>query len=78
VEIHHTFGEYEPDYFDFIIIDECHRVVQMMKVETLYCYFSPTLVPSGLTATLSVTPMSTHTKYFGGLYTVFAQGMMVF
>ena len=19
------FGEYEPDFFDFIIIDECHR-----------------------------------------------------
>jgi type I site-specific restriction endonuclease len=26
------FGEYPPDFFDFIVIDECHRGGPMMKV----------------------------------------------
>lgn len=60
------FGEYPPDYFDFIIIDECHRggSNDESNWREIMEYFSPA-VQLGLTAT----PKRIHNidtyKYFG-------------
>jgi type I restriction enzyme R subunit len=47
-----NFGEYEPDFFDFIIIDECHRggANDESSWRDILEYFSPA-VQLGLTAT---------------------------
>ena len=46
------FGEYPPDFFDFIIIDECHRggANDESNWREIMNYFSPA-VQLGLTAT---------------------------
>ncbi|NOX18401.1 MAG: DEAD/DEAH box helicase family protein, partial [Chlorobi bacterium] len=61
-----NFGEYPPDYFDFIIIDECHRggANDESNWRDILEYFSPA-VQLGLTAT----PKREHNidtyRYFG-------------
>jgi type I restriction enzyme R subunit len=47
-----SFGEYEPDFFDFIVIDECHRggANDESNWRDILEYFSPA-VQLGLTAT---------------------------
>ncbi len=61
-----NFGEYPPDFFDFIIIDECHRggANDESNWRGILEYFSPA-VQLGLTAT----PLRKHNadtyRYFG-------------
>ena len=51
-EIESYFGQYEPDFFDFIIIDECHRggANDESSWRDIMDHFSPA-VQLGLTAT---------------------------
>lgn len=60
------FGAYPPDYFDFIIIDECHRggANDEGNWRAILEYFSPA-VQLGLTATPKRTDNSDTYKYFG-------------
>jgi len=60
------FGEYPPDFFDFIIIDECHRggANDESNWRTILEYFSPA-VQLGLTATPRRTDNADTYKYFG-------------
>jgi type I restriction enzyme R subunit len=46
------FGDYQPDFFDFIVIDECHRggAKDESNWRKILEYFSPA-VQLGLTAT---------------------------
>lgn len=65
------FGEYPPDYFDFIIIDECHRGGANDESEWrgILEYFSPA-IQLGLTATPKRDDNIDTYKYFGEpLYT---------
>ncbi len=60
------FGEYPKDYFDFIIIDECHRggANDESNWRAIMEYFSPA-VQIGLTATPKRKENSDTYKYFG-------------
>ncbi|MBF0203590.1 MAG: DEAD/DEAH box helicase family protein [Desulfamplus sp.] len=60
------FGEYQPDYFDFIIIDECHRGGSNDEGNWrgILEYFSPA-VQLGLTATPKRKDNVDTYKYFG-------------
>lgn len=60
------FGEYPPDYFDFIIIDECHRggANDESNWRGILNYFSPA-VQLGLTATPKRKDNVDTYKYFG-------------
>ena len=60
------FGAYPPDYFDFIIIDECHRggATDESDWRTILDYFSPA-VQLGLTATPKRKDNVDTYKYFG-------------
>jgi len=60
------FGEYEKDYFDFIIIDECHRggANDESNWREILEYFSPA-VQLGLTATPKRKDNVDTYKYFG-------------
>ena len=60
------FGEYPPDYFDFIIIDECHRggATDESNWRSIMEYFSPA-VQLGLTATPKRENNVDTYKYFG-------------
>ena len=60
------FGEYPPDYFDFIVIDECHRggANDESNWREIMDYFSPA-VQLGLTATPKRTENIDTYKYFG-------------
>ncbi len=60
------FGEYPPDYFDFIIIDECHRggANDESNWRGILNYFSPA-VQLGLTATPKRNDNVDTYKYFG-------------
>jgi type I restriction enzyme, R subunit len=61
-----NFGEYPPDYFDFIIIDECHRggANDEGNWRSILAYFSPA-VQLGLTATPKRKDNTDTYKYFG-------------
>jgi len=60
------FGEYQKDYFDFIIIDECHRggARDESRWHAIMEYFSPA-VQLGLTATPKRDKNIDTYKYFG-------------
>ena len=60
------FGQYEPDFFDFIIIDECHRggANDESSWRAILDYFSPA-VQLGLTATPRRDVNGDTYKYFG-------------
>ncbi|MCE1255236.1 MAG: DEAD/DEAH box helicase family protein [Anaerolineae bacterium] len=60
------FGEYPPDYFDFIIIDECHRggANDESNWRDIMEYFSPA-VQLGLTATPKRLENADTYRYFG-------------
>jgi type I restriction enzyme R subunit len=60
------FGEYPPDFFDFIIIDECHRggANDESNWRAILDYFSPA-VQLGLTATPKRKDNVDTYKYFG-------------
>ena len=60
------FGEYPPDYFDFIIIDECHRggANDESNWRGILEYFTPA-VQLGLTATPKRDVNADTYKYFG-------------
>lgn len=60
------FGAYPPDYFDFIIIDECHRggANDESNWRAILDYFSPA-VQLGLTATPKRKDNTDTYKYFG-------------
>ena len=60
------FGEYPPDFFDFIIIDECHRggANDESSWRAIMEYFSPA-VQLGLTATPKRTINADTYNYFG-------------
>ena len=61
-----NFGQYEPDFFDFIIIDECHRggANDESSWRAIMDYFSPA-VQLGLTATPRRDVNGDTYKYFG-------------
>lgn len=61
-----NFGQYPPDFFDFIIIDECHRggANDESSWRTIMEYFSPA-VQLGLTATPRRDVNGDTYKYFG-------------
>lgn len=61
-----NFGEYPPDYFDFIIIDECHRggANDESNWRDILEYFSPA-VQLGLTATPKRKDNVDTYRYFG-------------
>jgi type I restriction enzyme R subunit len=61
-----NFGSYPPDYFDFIIIDECHRggANDESNWRDIMDYFSPA-VQLGLTATPKKKDNIDTYKYFG-------------
>lgn len=66
-----NFGEYPPDFFDFIIIDECHRggANDESSWREILEYFNPA-VHLGLTATPKRTDNADTYKYFGNpIYT---------
>ncbi|HCS29233.1 MAG TPA: restriction endonuclease subunit R [Spongiibacteraceae bacterium] len=60
------FGDYPPDFFDFIIIDECHRggASDESSWREILTYFSPA-VQLGLTATPKRTVNTDTYNYFG-------------
>jgi type I restriction enzyme R subunit len=60
------FGEYPPDFFDFIVIDECHRggANDESNWRGIMDYFAPA-VQLGLTATPKRRTTWTPTAYFG-------------
>ena len=60
------FGEYPPDFFDFIVIDECHRggANDEGSWRLILEYFSPA-VQLGLTATPKRTDNADTYRYFG-------------
>ena len=60
------FGEYPPDFFDFIIIDECHRggAKDESTWREILTYFKPA-VQLGLTATPKRKSNADTYKYFG-------------
>ncbi len=60
------FGEYPPDYFDFIVIDECHRggANDESNWREIMEYFSPA-VQLGLTATPKRNDNIDTYRYFG-------------
>lgn len=60
------FGDYEPDFFDFVIIDECHRggANDESNWRDILDYFSPA-VHLGLTATPKRLDNADTYKYFG-------------
>jgi type I restriction enzyme R subunit len=60
------FGEYPPDFFDFIVIDECHRggANDESNWREILEYFSPA-VQLGLTATPKRRDNVDTYKYFG-------------
>jgi type I restriction enzyme R subunit len=60
------FGDYPPDFFDFIVIDECHRggANDESNWRDIMEYFSPA-VQLGLTATPKRTHNADTYKYFG-------------
>ncbi len=61
-----NFGQYAPDFFDFIIIDECHRggAKDESAWRTILEYFKPA-VQLGLTATPKRTLNADTYNYFG-------------
>ncbi|PLX87897.1 MAG: restriction endonuclease subunit R [Desulfuromonas sp.] len=61
-----SFGDYPPDFFDFIIIDECHRggANDESNWRGIMEYFSPA-VQLGLTATPKRTTNADTYNYFG-------------
>ncbi len=65
-EIESYFGQYEPDFFDFIIIDECHRggANDESSWRKIMEHFSPA-VQLGLTATPKRDVNVDTYKYFG-------------
>ena len=65
-EIESYFGQYEPDFFDFIIIDECHRggANDESSWRGIMNHFSPA-VQLGLTATPKRDVNADTYKYFG-------------
>lgn len=64
--IEYNFGQYPPDYFDFIIIDECHRggANDESNWRDILEYFSPA-VQLGLTATPKRRDNVDTYRYFG-------------
>jgi type I site-specific restriction endonuclease len=60
------FGEYPPDFFDFIVIDECHRggANDESNWRGIMDYFSPA-VQLGLTATPKRQENADTYRYFG-------------
>jgi len=65
-EIESYFGQYDPDFFDFIIIDECHRggANDESSWRKIMEHFSPA-VQLGLTATPKRDVNADTYKYFG-------------
>ena len=65
-EVESYFGQYEPDFFDFIIIDECHRggANDESSWRGIMDHFSPA-VQLGLTATPKRDVNADTYKYFG-------------
>jgi len=61
-----SFGDYPPDFFDFIVIDECHRggANDESTWRAIMDYFEPA-VQLGLTATPRRTVNINTYKYFG-------------
>jgi type I restriction enzyme R subunit len=61
-----NFGEYPPDFFDFIVIDECHRggASDESSWRAILDYFAPA-VQLGLTATPKRTLNADTYSYFG-------------
>ncbi len=61
-----TFSEYSPDFFDFVITDECHRGVANDEVSwrVILDYFAPA-VQLGLTATPKRNDNADTYRYFG-------------
>jgi type I restriction enzyme R subunit len=61
-----NFGDYPPDFFDFIVIDECHRggANDESTWREILTYFSPA-VQLGLTATPKRKANADTYKYFG-------------
>lgn len=61
-----NFGEYPPDFFDFIVIDECHRggANDESNWRAILDYFAPA-VQLGLTATPKRNDNADTYKYFG-------------
>jgi len=61
------FGEYPPDFFDFIVVDECHRggANDEGNWRAILDYFAPA-VQLGLTATPKRTLNANTYSYFGG------------
>jgi type I restriction enzyme R subunit len=61
-----NFGDYPPDFFDFIVIDECHRggANDESNWRSIMDYFSPA-VQLGLTATPKRTHNADTYAYFG-------------
>jgi len=66
IEPKFNFGEYPSDFFDFIIIDECHRggANDESSWRAIMDYFSPA-VQLGLTATPKRDVNGDTYKYFG-------------
>jgi type I restriction enzyme R subunit len=64
--VSYNFGEYPPDYFDFIIIDECHRggANDESNWRAILDYFKPA-VQLGLTATPKRKDNVDTYRYFG-------------
>jgi len=60
------FGDYEPDFFDFVIIDECHRggANDESSWRDILAYFNPA-VHLGLTATPKRKDNADTYRYFG-------------
>ena len=70
------FGEYPPDFFDFIVIDECHRggANDESNWRGIMDYFAPA-VQLGLTATPKRKDNVDTYRYFGEpVYHLLAQG----
>lgn len=65
-DVESYFGQYEPDFFDFIIIDECHRggANDESSWRAIMEHFSPA-VQLGLTATPKRDVNADTYKYFG-------------
>lgn len=65
-EAEYNFGQYPPDFFDFIVIDECHRggANDESNWRGILEYFSPA-VQLGLTATPKRKDNADTYKYFG-------------
>ena len=60
-----VFYDYPEDFFDFIVIDECHEVEQKMKARESHLRILSPAVQLGLTATPKRTNNADTYDYFG-------------